>query len=54
METRWAFLADSAAIGISHKVVRPREIERLMEKAVAAGDLQLVAKAPRTSRTRMR
>ena len=27
-ETRKAFLADSAAIGISHKVVRLREIER--------------------------
>ena len=43
-ETRTAFLNGSAAIGIAHKVVRLREIERLMEKADAAGDLQLVAK----------
>jgi len=32
-ETRRAFLNGSAAIGIAHKVVRLREIERLMEKA---------------------
>jgi len=43
-ETRRAFLNGSAAIGVAHKVVRLREIKRLMEKADAAGDLQLVAK----------
>jgi hypothetical protein len=43
-ETRRAFLTDSAAIGISHKVVRLREIERLIGKAETAGDLQLVGR----------
>ena len=41
--TREAFLADTAAIGISHKVVRLRTLARLAEKAERAGNMVLVA-----------
>lgn len=41
--TREAFLADTAAIGISHKVVRLRTLARLAEKAERVGNMALVA-----------
>jgi hypothetical protein len=41
--TREAFLADTAAIGVSHKVVRLRTLARLIETAERRGNAVLVA-----------
>lgn len=41
--TREAFLTDTAAIGVSHKVVRLRTLARLAERAEKAGNMVLVA-----------
>ena len=42
-ETRKAFLEDSAAIGIAHRSVRLREIQKLVDRAKTSGNLMLVA-----------
>ena len=42
-ETRKAFLEDTAAIGISHRSVRLRALQRLIERADRSGNLVLVA-----------
>lgn len=42
-ETREAFLADTAAIGVSHRSVRLRTLQRLAERAEATGNLVLTA-----------
>ncbi|GJE29796.1 DUF2280 domain-containing protein [Methylobacterium organophilum] len=41
--TREAFLADTASIGVSHKVVRLRTLERLIRTAESRGNAILVA-----------
>lgn len=41
--TRETFLADTAAIGVTHKVVRLRTLSRLIDKAEARGNAVLVA-----------
>ena len=41
--TRAAFLADSAAIGISHRAVRLRTLERLADRAEAMGNIAMTA-----------
>ncbi|MFK5600246.1 DUF2280 domain-containing protein [Methylobacterium sp. HMF5984] len=41
--TREAFLADTAAIGVSHKVVRLRTLARLIDTAEKRGNAVLVA-----------
>lgn len=42
-ETRKAFLADTAEVGISHKVVRLRALDRMSAQAEKQGNLQLAA-----------
>ena len=41
--TREAFLADTAAIGISHRAVRLRELQKLVDRAKTQGNLVLTA-----------
>ncbi|MBX9719283.1 MAG: DUF2280 domain-containing protein [Methylobacterium sp.] len=41
--TRETFLTDTAAIGVSHRAVRLRTIQRLTERAERSGNLVLVA-----------
>ncbi|TXN38987.1 DUF2280 domain-containing protein [Methylobacterium sp. WL30] len=41
--TRTAFLAETATIGISHKAVRLRTLQRLAEKAERQGNMAFVA-----------
>ena len=41
--TRAAFLADSAAIGISHRAVRLRTLQRLADRAEAMGNIAMAA-----------
>ena len=41
--TRETFIADTAAIGVTHKVVRLRTLARLIEKAEGRGNAVLVA-----------
>ncbi|MGU3496362.1 DUF2280 domain-containing protein [Xanthobacteraceae bacterium A53D] len=41
--TREAFLADTAAIAISHRAVRLRAIQRMAERAESAGNLVVAA-----------
>lgn len=41
--TRATFLADTASIGVSHKVVRLRTLARLIDKAETRGNAVLVA-----------
>jgi hypothetical protein len=41
--TRAAFLADSATIGISHRAVRLRTLDRLADRAEAMGNIALAA-----------
>lgn len=42
-ETRKAFLSDTAEVGISHKVVRLRALDRMSAQAEKQGNLQLAA-----------
>lgn len=42
-ETRKAFLEDTAAIGISHKAVRLRTLQRMAAKAESMGNMALAA-----------
>lgn len=42
-ETRKAFLEDTAEIGISHRTVRLRALQRMVEKAESAGNVALAA-----------
>lgn len=42
-ETRAAFLADTASIGISHRVVRLRALERMAIKAEGQGNMVLAS-----------
>lgn len=42
-ETRSEFLSDTARIGISHRAVRLRTLQRLAEKAEKMGNMALVA-----------
>lgn len=42
-ETRKAFLEDTSRIGISHRAVRLRTLQRMAEKAEAMGNLSLAA-----------
>ncbi|RWB67560.1 DUF2280 domain-containing protein [Mesorhizobium sp.] len=42
-ETRKTFLEDTAAIGVSHRAVRLRALERMAAKAESMGNMQLAA-----------
>jgi len=42
-ETRKAFLEDTAEVGISHKAVRLRALERMAQKAESMGNMALAA-----------
>lgn len=41
--TRERFLADQAAIGVSHRMVRLRRLDRMVNKAEAQGNMSLAA-----------
>ena len=41
--TREAFLSDTAAIGVSHKVVRLRTLQKMIDTAASRGNAVLVA-----------
>jgi len=43
IETRKAFLADTSQIGISHRAVRLRALQRMAEKAEGQGNMVLAA-----------